>query len=84
MFVYVQALTRACGLGSQPLPDLRPPQVGITRFTWALPMRGTVRADPSRGPVGLSRALRSYTVMVPFRLRAALQDIPGQSGALAR
>ena len=51
--VCVQALTRACGLGSQPLPDLRPPQVGITRFTWALPMRGAVRADPPMPPLKL-------------------------------
>ena len=66
--VCVQALTRACGLGSQPLPDLRPPQVGITRFTWALPMRGAVRADPPMGPGGLSQAFHCDTIRNPLPL----------------
>ena len=70
MFVHFQARTRACGLGNQPLPDFRPPQVGITRFTWALPMRGTARANPSRGPGGLSQVFRNYTATDPFPLLA--------------
>ena len=71
--VYVQALTHPCGLGGQPFPDLRPPQVGITRFTWALPMRGAVRADPSWGPGSLSQASHSYTVTDPSSLSRLLQ-----------
>ena len=71
--VYVQALTRTCGWGGQPLPDLRPPQVGITRFTWALPMRGAVKADPSWGPGSLSQASHSYTVTNPSSLSRLLR-----------